>query len=415
MSLDDTVFEVLLPLQVVKMPSAKKTKKKKPSSTATDSKYQQANDQPPPYDSICPDVPPMMTGASAASAMTSSSQAQPQQQQLFLDQPYLDQAQAMASQPQQVRPPGAGSMDEQRMLTSCRYADVSGGGAAGSRRQVTPPTATQSRASPGSVDLELDHHIKLESLSPEALSSDNLFDSIDTDVVAAAAAAVNNDLHQSQRAAAAVTSHAATVNDYRQLASGPQSSPTSGYNTMGSSPSVSSPFSLSGYSPQSGGGSSAGYPNSCSPNDAHSMTSSPRRHLSTGSSGHPLSPTHYQAIQQQHQQRLQQQQQQQLPQHPPHDSPYSSGSAGGGFVQQQHQPPHHYPTPPLEHGHHQHLNQQQQQHPHQHLHHHGAGDVFTSSAMTQDNLLHRAAYLTPSPESPGHSDWSSCSNEAVYL
>ena len=155
-------------------------------------------------------------------------------------------------------------------------------------------------------------HIKVENLSPENLSPENMFQSIDPR---------DND-----------TDGHININnpdEHRRHLSASQSSPTSGYNTMGSSPGLSSnsPYSQSSGSPQN----NHGYPNSCcSPTDNNSVASPPC-HVTNGNTGSgyplspptranlPLSPTHYAAIHNQAQVHAikQQQQQRQRGQHHP--------------------------------------------------------------------------------------------------
>ena len=179
-------------------------------------------------------------------------------------------------------------------------------------------------------------------------------------------------------------------------ASHPLSSPTSGYNTMGSSPSGagSSPYSFSGYSPQSGtsasAGSGIGYPNSCgSPNDVFhpvSAQSPPvqQQHAMMARASHPLPPAHLQAITQQRNSRLQQQQLAATPLDPtmyPNQLPA-------------YPVPPHYPTPHTQ-------GTMQPEH--------------FAAATAQSNLAAtrmQSAYPTPSPDSP--SLWSG-SPEGAYF
>lgn len=360
-------------LQVVKLPSMKKAKRKGGTSSvggassAASAKYKEAHDEPPSYDMACstPCVPDM-------TSQSAHQQHQHHQQQMALhtmdERLHMPVLTSSAGAPQSCRFGDVMPRDMQHTLTP------------GSSCADTNRTSTGS--SGNSTDTEL-NHIKVESLSPE-----NMFESIDherhqqggsEEAAALAAVAAAGDV---QRA------HVAPSMDCRRLAS--QSSPTSGYNTMGSSPGVSSssPFSSSGYSPLSQGG----YPTSCSPNiegQQHSIASPTNR------SHHPLSPTHYQAViqqqqQQQHKHRLQQQAQ----------SVHNADSYAA------YPSVHHFPTPPLQ-------QQQQQQQQHGHPLSHTAGvhaDVLTHH-MPMDSRP--TVFLTPSPESPGH--WSSSSNEGVYL
>ena len=404
----------LITTQVVKLPSmSKKSKRAKAAAAASErdatnrKSVEALEEQPPSYDSICP------TGA-AQHPMSHVGALSPEDAAHL---PRLPTAMTSSTSPATHGGP----------QMACRY----GGDLATYPQQQQPPSATQ--ANPHATTTALDNnHIKLESLSPENLSTENMFEDIHT-----------------EHGGSHLTGLPSSSSDCRHLS---QSSPTSGYNTMGPSPGVSSPFSLSGSSPQS----QYGYPSSCSPNDVHSVASPPNQR-STGSvssssglprspptrSNFPLSPTHLQAIQQrQHKQRVVVQQQQ-MPSHhpatsaaPPHAYPAAPHHLGAATyptaanqsLAETTSPAHQYPTPPSQQHHGQpQLTATPEQFMYADIHgvgytdlHNGGGVYPSSQGETHltpngylDSTTHPVTYPTPSPESPDH--WSSSSNEGVYL
>lgn len=250
-------------------------------------------------------------------------------------------------------------------------------------QQQNTPTNSAINKSTGSLDLD---HIKVEELSPE-----NLFEAIEGGEICGGGRTTRLP---------STSSHSL-------------SSPTSGYNTIGSSPGISaSPFSSqnsvgggisSPHSIQSPHSSQTGspmmYPASLSPPEMPAVPSPPR-----GSKyHHPLSPTHLQVLTQNHHHRINSNSGSST--HNPNGINSNSTNTSTGNSGTSTQPTHayhYYPTPPSQHSQH---NPADSTPPMMH-HHHLAGGA--GGQLVDPHT----AYLTPSPDSPGH--WSSSSPNSAH-